>query len=279
MKVECEACGHLGAPAEILARPEGVVIVCAECRAESLMAAAGAAPPAPADPPLQSGAPVLAETDAADSEEVPDPPPAFDVPTAVQIVRQVQTEAPAADPVDSLVDAGIRVDPGDGPMRCPKCGFRQPLGTACVRCGLGGGALGGGVEGWRGDVPAGMEAAAEALDDRWAALCANGLEDAAEECEAFLALALAQGLVDRAARLVRLHAQDHHETPEGEAARAMLGRVIEKSHAVFLVSHGGGSRDVVVERTRKTMKALYIIVAIMSVAALGAIFFWFVRAA
>ena len=275
MKVECEACGHLGAPAEILARPEGVVVVCAECGAESLMAAAG---------PAEHARAARADSSVDSSTVVPPAAPLPDEPVRAPAQAIVASTLAAArqtgpvDPVESLVDAGIRIDPGRGPMRCPKCGYRQSLGPACVRCGLGGRALGGDPTGWRGDVPEGKESVAAALDERWEALCDHGLSTAQADSEAFLAFSLEVGLVDRAARLVRLYAQDHFDSDEGEAARAMLGRVIEKSHAVFLVSQGGSSRDVVVERTRQTMKVLYIIVALMCVAALVLIVVWFAKA-
>lgn len=259
MKVECEACGHLGAPAEILARPEGVVIVCAQCGAESLMAASPEAEPAT---PAAQTAPVVE----------PAPPIASPAPSAAP------SAAPRADAVEGLVEEGIRIDPGSGPLRCPKCGFRQAVSPSCVRCGLGGSGLGGSPSAWRGDVPEGKGDLAEALDARWTELCAHGLAAPDADGEAFLAFALQSGLVDRAARLVRLYAQDEFGTDEGEAARLLLGSVIEKSHAVFLVSQGGSSRDVVVERTRQTMKVLYIIVAIMCLGAVGLILFWFMKA-
>ena len=136
------------------------------------------------------------------------------------------------------------------------------MSSSCIHCGLGGEYLGtGGVKPW-GRPPLGKERAALELEERWKVLIATDLADEKAR-EEYLQFAFAAGLHDRAARLARFFAQDHLGTPQGDAAAMMLASVVEKMHAVFLVRQGGGSRDVMVERTKTIMKWIYVVVALM----------------
>ncbi len=254
MKVECEDCGFLGPPAAIIPRDAGAAVVCSACGAEFLFA-------------LAEGAEDTGDVTDGVGGEID----AIMEPTMCPPVLMAPTEDSTGDAVESLVRGGLHIDPGEGPMRCPKCGFRQPVSGSCARCGLAGDALVQSAESWGGDVPEGGVSSAHELDALWKTLTETGLSNDPDGGMGFLVTARRLNVLDRAARLIRLHAQDTVGTDEGEAAAALLGRVIEGSHAEFLMAEGSGGHDAMVLRTQTVMRLLYIGVGVFSVLALLAI--------
>jgi hypothetical protein len=244
----------MGPPAAIIPRDAGAAVVCSACGAEFLFALTEGAENA------EDGADgACAATDAL-VEPTPCPP-----------VLTAPMGDLTGDAVESLVRSGIDIDPGDGPMRCPKCGFRQPVSASCARCGLAGDPLAMPADSWGGDVPQGGAGSVQELDVLWKAVTETGLSNDPDAGREFLLSARRLEVLDRAARLIRLHAQDTVGTDEGEAAAALLGRVIERSHAEFLMAEGSGGHDAMVLRTQTVMRVLYIGVAVFSVLVLLAI--------
>lgn len=275
MKFECEACGHLGAAASVTPSARGVVLVCAQCAHENLLGAGGASTaPAPADLSASSQAPGPAPgassspalTEGVKSKGRADSaPPMSEARAAVLASTVLRGHQAAAQP--SVMPKGpnpsrVRVEVGEGDVRCPKCGFRQHTLGACRQCGLDIRRLGTSVERFE-RVPPQKRSAARSLDARWEALIEGGgiLESSA--CESFINLASAAGLLDRAARRIRFYAQDHDGTPEGDAAVVALGRLVDRMHAEFITSQGGvNAKDRYTEKVRQIRSALYVLTAV-----------------
>lgn len=256
MRFECESCGHLGEAAQIKPAAAGVELVCASCGHASILGATASpvAPPAAgverADPRRLIASVLSGAEGAAAGAHLPDG---------------------ALDPVEVLKARGVRIDPGQGDVRCPKCGYRQGSAGSCRQCG---------VDLSRSDLqgifdrpPEGKEADAELLDARWEALSrpGGGLLDAGER-ESFIRLASELGLLDRASRRFRFHAPDHAGSEQGEAAADALSRLVERMHAEFVSAHGASSRDQYTEGARQIRMGLYALAVVMCllVAALAA---------
>jgi hypothetical protein len=166
------------------------------------------------------------------------------------------------DPSRVIKKGRVEVAPGKGAVRCPKCGYRQEEHGSCFQCGLDLTRFGE-SDAWERSPP-GKEAQAIALKERWDAICERGLESA-QETEAFINLASNDQLLDLAARWLRFYAQDHFGTPAGERASRALARLVERMHVEFVSSHGPGSRDAYVQRTKAVQGVLYVVAALMCV--------------
>lgn len=274
MKFECEACGHLGAAASVTPSARGVVLVCAQCAHENLLGGASPAPavvepsassqaPSPGPAPATSSSPALTEGVKSKGRAASASPMSEAQAAALASTMLRGHQAPAQ---PSMMPKGpnpsrVRVEVGEGDVRCPKCGFRQDTLDACRQCGVDIRRLGTSVERFE-RVPPQKRSAARSLDARWEALIEGGgiLETSA--CESFINLASAAGLLDRAARRFRFYAQDHDGTPEGDAAVVALGRLVDRMHAEFITSQGGvNAKDRYTEKVRQLRTALYVLTA------------------
>lgn len=271
MRFECEACGHLGEAARILPSAQGVGLECAQCGHATALA-----PAAPVDTVAEAPSPTLAEAREPDTvaEAPPKAPEALEGPpregpgTLVESAapRTLAAPAPLAagiDPVEVLRKRGVRIDPGSGPARCPKCGFRQQAVPSCARCGLELRALPQGHSHPWEVAPPGKEAQVEAMEEGWRALVEQDrLGDEAAR-EALIRDAVRHGLLDRLARRFRFYAQDHMGTPRGDAAALGLASIVEKMHATFLASQGGNAREDMHSNVRRMQAGLYVVVGLM----------------
>jgi hypothetical protein len=266
MRFECEACGHLGEAARILPSAQGVGLECAQCGHATTLA-----PSSPPETVAEAPAPTQAQpARAPDTIAEPERAPAAQAGPGTLVEAPPRTvEAPEPiDPVEVLRKRGVRIDPGSGPVRCPKCGFRQQAVASCARCGL---ELRSQPQGqahpWD-QVPAGKEAQVQELEEGWRALVEEDRLGDEEAREALIRRAVSQGLLDRLARRFRFYAQDHHGTPRGDAAALGLASIVEKMHATFLATQGGSRQDMGAS-VRRMQVGLYVIVGVMCLAILG----------
>jgi hypothetical protein len=158
---------------------------------------------------------------------------------------------------------GLKVEVGEGPVRCPKCGFRQKTPQSCARCGLDLRKPLPKLPPWE-VIPEGKEPAAQELERRWAALVAGDFLSA-QARDALIAFATQEQLLDRAARRFRFYAQDHAGTPVGDAAAASLAKIVERMHAAFVVAGQGAERGDYEAGVKRFKAGLYAIVAVMCI--------------
>ncbi len=250
VRFECESCGVLGEAAQILPSATGVSLVCASCGHAT---------------PLKSP-----EKDPAPQAKVPLPEEVPSLPVAPMLSADVLTPIePVSLPELATKRARVSVEPGRGPERCPKCGYRQVQSSSCVRCGLAWRRMGVKNPPWE-RPPVGKEAQSQELDARWKALSATEEILSADACEALIHYAVEHGLLDQLSRRFRFYAQDHHGTPPGDAAEASLARIVDKMNATFMVSQGAGGQAQHYDANIKRMKIiLYIIITLMSLGILA----------
>ncbi len=273
MKFQCEACGHLGEAAQIKPVAGGVALVCAECGHENSLGAA----PAASAPPAASEAPKApsSEPSAAPPEPVVPSEEALEAEAAkVMMGATAQRSSkpqsgglipspPPPDPMRALQKSGLKVDVGQGPVRCPKCGYRQQRPTSCQKCGLDLSRPDLGTAPWE-KVPPEKADAAQMLDAAWEALLEGDAILDPKAREGFINKASATGLLDRAARRFRFFAQDHDGTERGNAAAESLGRLVERMHVEFVSVQGMGStKDAYAERAKQVRSGLYVVAILM----------------
>lgn len=243
MKVECEGCGVLMEP-EVRPAARGLELVCTACGHVGRLGGEVAAEPA-----AQHAARVGEGAVEADGD-------------ALEPVTEVRGSV--VRPSRSGRSGGsLEIQPGAGPVRCPKCGYRQEETASCHRCGLE--LARGRSEAWEEVAPAQQAAAAE-VDAAWAALLAGNFRDGRRH-DAFIQSARSRGMLDRAARRYRFFAQDHAGQPAGDVAAGALEQIVELMHAEFVVSAGSGDEEFG-RRVRHFKSALMLAAVVMCVGVL-----------
>jgi len=244
MKVECEGCGVL---MELEVRPaaRGIELVCTACGHVGRLGGGG---------PSEAAAEVAAA------------PAALEVVEGVgdALEQAAELRGSSMRPSRSRRSAGsLEIHPGEGPVRCPKCGFRQEETASCHRCGLE--LARARSEAWEVVAPSQQAAAAE-VDAEWAALLAGDFRDRRRH-DGFIQAARSRGMLDRAARRYRFFAQDHAGQPAGDVAAGALEQIVEMMHAEFVVSAGSGDEEFG-RRVRQFKSALMLAAVVMCVGVL-----------
>lgn len=254
MKFQCEACGFLGEAAGIKPMGAGLGLSCAECGATTELRVGEPPSPAPPAPPPTGEPPASALEPFAPVKAVRAP--------VAEVLGHAEPHA-GPDPVEVLRRQGLKVEVGEGPVRCPKCGFRQKSPQPCARCGLDLRKPLPKTPPWEA-IPEGKEPAVQELERRWEALVAGDFLSA-QARDALIAFATQEQLLDRAARRFRFHAQDHAGTPVGDAAATSLAKIVERMHAAFVVAGQGSERGDYEAGVKRFKAGLYAIVAVMCI--------------
>lgn len=212
MEFRCNACQHVGAASEVRPTGAGVMLVCASCGRENLLAV-GEAP-----------SPDRSESQHAEG---------FSPERARQVLGQKSPDP--SDEMQRIHEETMRrlvPEAGQGP-RCPKCVHLLPMdATHCTRCGLD-------VEQARkfegGPVP--WERPPEGKEAQWeqARLLRDALVEhwSDENFDKFADFVREEGLLEMATRTMKRRLVEH---PEDEDALALLGEIAQDVQSRIIVA-------------------------------------------